>query len=472
MRKKLKIIIILVVVLAVVGAGGSMFLRRRAKGAQKPTTARIEQPQQGTLVEYVSAPGEIEPKSNVEISAKVSARIVALPYDEGQTVTKGDPNANPPVPASVLVRLDSKDWESQLLSAQASRDAQAAQIEVEQARIAGQKATLTGLNASLEQARTDFARNAELLKTKDISQVTYDQAKLKVEDLEAQYRSAGHSLQAAELNLKVLTHNLEAADARIDQAREALSYTTIRSPIDGTVTRLNAEVGEMAMTGTMNNPGTVIMEVGDLSEMLVVAQVDEADVGKLEVSQTARVHVQAWPDKVFDGVVRQIALSHKFGNQGTKYYETEVLLVDPNEQIFTGMTADVDIAVAQHEDILIVPSQAVLGRKVDELPIEIRDTLTEEEKAKAFASIVYRFNDGKAKATPVKIRASNTTHSAITSGLTADDRIVVGPYKELEKMKHEQLLADEREEKKKQEEEKKQDDQKSSSETEDEPNTP
>ena len=465
--RKLWIVIIVVVVLGALGAGGLLFMKRRAKAAAKPTAVRIEQPSLGTLVEYVSAPGEIEPRSNVEISAKVSARVVALPYEEGDTVTKGDPNANPPIPASVLVRLDSKDWESQLLSAQASRDAQAAQIEVEKARIAGQKATLVGLGASLEQARTDLSRNAELLTTKDISQVTYDQAKLKVDDLEAQYRAAEHSLQAAELNLTVLAHNLDAADARIDQAKEALSYTTIVSPIDGTVTRLNAEVGEMVMTGTMNNPGTVVMVIGDLSEMLVVAQVDEADVGKLEVGQTARVHVQAWPDKIFDGVVRQIALSHKFGLQGTKYYETEVLLVDPNEQIFTGMTADVDIAVADHEDVLIVPSQAVLGRKVDELPVEIRDTLTEQEKEKAFASIVYRFNDGKAKATPVEILASNTTHSAITAGIDPNDKIIVGPYKELEKMKHEQLVADEREQKKKEEEERK-----AASEKNDEPNTP
>ena len=354
------------------------------------------------LVEYVSAPGEIEPRSNVEISAKVSARVVALPYEEGDTVTKGDPNANPPIPPSVLVRLDSKDWESQLVSAQASRAAQAAQSEVEQARIESQEAGLKGQEATLKKARSDLARQRELFKTKDISQVTLDDAEVRVDELASQLEATKHTLTAAKLNLKVLEHNLEAADARIDQAEEALNYTTIVSPIDGTVTRLNAEVGEMVMTGTMNNAGTVIMEVGDLSEMLVVAQVDEADVGKLAVGQKARVHIQAWPNKIFDGEVRTVALSHKFSNQGTKYYETEVLLVDPNEQVFTGMTADVDIAVAQHDEVVIVPSQAVLGRKVDELPVEIRDKLTEKERQKAFASVVYCFKEGKAIATPVK----------------------------------------------------------------------
>ncbi|UCD50221.1 MAG: efflux RND transporter periplasmic adaptor subunit [Phycisphaerales bacterium] len=447
--RKLWIVIIIVLVILGLGAGGFLFMKGRAGGtAAKPTAVRVEAPVSGKLIEYVSAPGEIEPRSNVEISAKISARVVALPYEEGARVCKGDPNANPPIPPSVVLRLDSKDLESQLLSAEANRAAQAAQIEVEKARIAGQEASLLGQKATLEKARRDLGRQQELLATKDVSQVTFDEAKVRVDELESQYEGAVHSLDAARLNLTVLEHNLEAADARIAQAKEALSYTVITAPIDGIITRINAEVGEMVMTGTMNNPGTVIMEIGDLSEMLVVAQVDEADVGKLEVGQKARVHVQAWPDKVFAGEVRTVALSHKFGNQGTKYYESEVLLVDPNEQVFTGMTADVDIAVAEHGDVLIVPSQAVLGRKVDELPVEIRDQLSDKERQKAFASVVYCYREGKAVATPVKIGASNTTHTVITAGLAPEDRIVTGPYKELEKLKHEQLIVDEREQRK------------------------
>ena len=436
-----------VVVVLVVVAGGWMAVRSKLKSPSMPTTVRVENAQSGELIEFVSAPGEIEPLSNVQISAKVSARVVALPYDEGDTVTKGDPNANPPVPPSVLVQLDSKDWESQLVSAQANRDAQAAQIEVEKARIESQRANLVGLNASLKQSQRDLERQKGLLQSKDIAQATFDQTKAQYDQHDAQYAAAESTLQAAVLNLIVLQHNLEAGDARIDQAKEALSYTTIVSPIDGTVTRLNAEVGELVMTGIMNNPGTIILQVGDLSEMLVVAQVDEADVGKLEVGQKARVHIQAWPNKIFDGKVMTVALSHKFGNQGTKYYEAEVLLIDPNEQVFTGMTADVDIAVAEHGEVLIVPSQAVLGRKVDELPVKIRDKLTEQEKKKAFASVVYVYKDGKAVATPVKIGASNTTQTLIKSGLTTEDKIVVGPYKELEKLKHEQRIQDERESK-------------------------
>jgi len=441
----LVILLVIVLVLGALGGGGFVLFRGRGGAANKATIVRVEEAQIGELIEIVSAPGEIEPKTKVEISAKASARVVELPHPEGATVTKGDPDADPPIPPSVLVRLDSKDLESRLLSAQASRAAQAAQIEVERARISSQAANLMAQEATVEKARRDYERQCALLRTNDVSQVSCDDARFRVEELEAQLEGAQHTLEAARLNLKVLEHNLEVADEGIAQAKEALSYTTITSPIDGVVTRINAEVGEMVVTGMMNNPGTKILEVGDLSEMLVVAQVDESDVGKLRVGQKAQVHIQAWPDKVFPGKVRAIALSQDVGTQGAKYYETEVLLVDPSEQIFTGMTADVDIEVAEHRDVLVLPSQAVLGREVDSLPIEIRDRLSEEDKSKTFATVVYRYIDGKAVITPVRIGASNATHTIVESGIAPGEKIVVGPFKELEKLAHDQAIKDERE---------------------------
>ena len=447
MKKSRVIIIVIVSALVFVLILGKL-AKTKFSAARNATLVRIEQAKRGDLTEFVSAPGGIEPKTNVEISAKVSARIIELPYKEGDTVTCGNPEAAPPVPASVLLRLDAKDLESQLRSVEANRAAQAAQIEVEKARIASQQASLTGLYASQKQAERDLERQRGLFESQDISQAAFDQAAVKLDELKAQYNAAEHTLQAAKLNLVVLQHNLEAAEANIAQAREALTYTTITSPIDGVITRIQAEVGEVVVFGTMNNPGTVIMEVADLSQMLVVAQVDESDVGSLKVGQTARVHIQAWPDKVFKGTVQAIALSHKQDNQGSKYYETEILLQEQGEHIFTGMTADVDIEVAEHKDVLILPSQAVLGRKVDELPVDIRDKLSEEEKNRTYATVVYRFVDGKAVTTPIKIGESDLTHTIILSGITEEDKIVVGPYNVLENLKHDQEISDEREAKK------------------------
>ena len=445
--KKSRKIIIWVVVIAVVILIVAGVVKKIAIEKDTGQVVRIEEVQRGDLTEIISAPGEIEPKRKVEISAKVSARIVALPYDEGDVVTKGRPDANPPAPASVLVRLDSKDLESRLLSAQASRAAQAAQRQVEKARIESQKATIDGLLATLKQAEEDLKRKQGLIDSKDISQAAYDQVKYKVDELQAQYEAAKHTLESAELNLLVLQHNLEAADAGIDQAKEALSYAIITSPIDGVVTRINAEEGEMAMTGTMNNPGTVIMEVADLSQMLVVAQVDEADVGELKAGQHVKAYVQAFGDIVFTGTVDTIALTHRFNENRTKYFRTEILLEDdPNvEKLYSVLTTDVDIDTQKHTNVIKVPSQAVLARPVDELPLDIRENCPQLDTNKTFATVVYRYNDGKAVATPVKTGPSDLTDTVITAGLSEKDKVIVGPYKVLDGLKHDQKLRDERE---------------------------
>jgi len=148
--KKSHIIIITVIVTLVAVSAVWIFIRIKTSASRKPTVVRIEKAQRGELIEFVSAPGEIEPRINVEISAKVSARITELPYKEGDIVTGGNTDTNPPVPASVLVRLDDKDLQSRLLSAQASYSAQTAQLEVEKARISSQQAGLIGLDASLK----------------------------------------------------------------------------------------------------------------------------------------------------------------------------------------------------------------------------------------------------------------------------------------------------------------------------------
>jgi len=443
--KKSHIVIGIVVVTLAAASGLGWFIRSKIIALRKPTIVRVEKPQLGELIEFVSAPGEIEPQTKVEISAKVMARIVELPYDEGNSVTCGDPCANPPVPASVLVRLDAKDLESQLLSVEASRAAQAAQIEVEKARIEGQKSDLAGLEASLKQAQRDLERQKGLLQSQDISQSTFDQTQLKLDDLQAKFNAAKHTLEAAHLSLTVLQHNLEAADARIDQARDALSYTTITSPINGVVTKLNAEVGELVITGTMNNPGTVILEVADLSKMLLVAQVDEADVGKLELAQKATVHVDAFPDREFKGTIQSIALSHTMSLTRTKYYRTEILLENTDQKLYSGLTAHVDIETRKHSNILKLPTQAVLGRELDSLPLDIRENSPQVDKSKTFATVVYRCVDGKAVVTPVKIGQSDLTHTIILAGVTEKDKVVVGPYKVLESIKHDQKIQDERE---------------------------
>jgi HlyD family secretion protein len=425
-------------------------------GAKEPDVVTVQHPEMGDLTEAVSVRAEVRPDTRVAISARVPARIVHLPCKEGATVTKGDPTAQPPKPASVLVQLDATDLEAGLLSAEANSAARAEQIEVEKLRNIAQKATITGLEAALKLAQVELERQKSLLSSGDVSQANVDTASGRVEDLSAQLEATRHNLRASELNLTVLDYQHSAAEAEVNRAREALTYATITSPIDGVVTRIYAEEGEMVVPGTMNNAGTVIMDVADLSRMLLVAQVDESGVGRVAAGQKVKARIHAFPNKVFEGTVLSIALkntgnvgygSNAYGTAGNidvKYYEAKILLNTNGEQVLSGSSADVDIEVHSLHSVLKVPSQAVLERKAEELPLEIRQDNPQVDKDKTYATVVYRLIGGKAVVTPVSIGASDSAHTQVTGGLTVQDSVIVGPYKVLENIKHGAQVMDEK----------------------------
>ena len=444
MKKKQKTILFVVIgAVVLIFCCGVLVQKIRQRNLAKTTlSVRAESVKRGSLIETINAPGEIEPRTKVDISAKVSARIVELPYKEGEIVTAGNPNSNPPVPPSVLVRLDDRDLVSRLSSAEATYEAQKAEIQVEQARILSQQASLIGQKARLEQAGLDYERQKKLFETRDISQAAFDQAKAAFEELQAQVEASEQGIQAARLNLIVLEHNLQAALARVDEAREALSYTTITAPIDGVITRLNAEVGEVVVTGTMNNPGTVILTVADLSQMILNAQVDETNIGRVQVGQPADIHVQAFWEEEYKGTVHSIALTNSRSTTGTKYYETKILILGDVQKLYTGLTADVNIEVARYENVLLVPSQAVLERKVDDLPETIRKNSPLVDPKKSFLTAVYRVVNGKTQVTPVRVGPSDLLNTLIEEGLSEGDRVIVGPYKILETLQHDVLVEE------------------------------
>lgn len=430
--------IAITIVLTLLISGGLFYLLGRQLGggfarATEPTLVRAEPASVGTLVETVSAPGTIAARTKVSISARVSARVVDLPRPAGSAVKAGD----------VLVRLDATDLEAQLRAAEARFSAQKQQIAVAEARIAAQEAQLDAQRVQLADAERELKRVLGLIESRDVSQQAVDQAQAKVDQLRAQVASQVKSVQADAANLVVLRHQLDAADAEIARARDNLSYTTIVSPMDGTVTRVNTEVGELAVMGTMNNPGTVLLEVADLNAMVVNARVDETAIASVREGQPAQVRAQAYPDRVFHGTVRSVALAETEARDGSKHYKCEILLDTGGERIFSGLTADADIETRRHQDVLKVPSQSVLGRAVDDLPPDLRD-LPQVDRTRTFATVVYRLINGKAVVTPVKVGASDNTHTIIESGLNPGDVVIVGPYKVLESLTHDQAVRDER----------------------------
>jgi len=176
-----------------------------------------------------------------------------------------------------------------------------------------------------------------------------------------------------------------------------------------------------------------------------VAQVDEADVGKLALGQEASIRVKAFWDQIYTGKVDHISLTNDNSQTtGTKYYRTEILIEGDVSRLYSGLTADVDIFTQKHTNILKVPSQAILTRKADELPAEIR-TNPLVDINKTDVTVVFCYRDKKAIAVPVKIGPGDTTHIMIKEGLKIGDQIIVGPYKVLDALKHEQAVRDEKE---------------------------
>lgn len=457
MRKLIKILVALGIVSAGLwGAGRWWSARAQAEGNQ-PTVVRIEAATKGNLVEFISASGEVQPRTKVAISARVSARIAELPFKEGDHVTKGNLKANPPVPSSMLVKLDSKDLEAELKSVEARHAAEQASLEVSRTHVAAQQSRIDSLKVMLADAKREVKRQAPLLETKDISQSQLDTLQTKVDQQEADLAGAVASLKGEEGGLIVLQHNIEAAEAEIAKARDNLTYATITSPIDGVVTRLNAEVGEVAMTGTMNNAGTMIMEVADLSQMMLVARVDETSIADVQVGQKAKVRMEAYRDKVFTGVVQSVALanydpnlsrgagssSRNMTSDGGKSFEVLILIDTQGLRIFSGLSADADIETKRYDSVLKVPSQAVLGRAPDALPEEARSK-PEVDASKATVPVVYKYVKGEAVVTPVAIGASDLTHTVIKSGLNEGDVIIVGPYKALESLAQGQKVKSEK----------------------------
>lgn len=449
------VIIVIVSVVVVLGAlVGAGFVMARGGFARPPEVVkvRVEAAARGPLVEVVSVPGEIQPKTKVSISPRVSARIAELPHLEGATVKKLPAGTTRPSRESLLVRLDSKDLEAQLQSVEARADAQTAQIKVNELRILAQKAQIEASKATLADAERDMKRKRGLAETKDISQSEADTAQARFDELTAQLLGAQQTLLSEQQNLEVLRYQQVASQAEIAKAREELSYTVISSPIDGVITKLKAEVGEQVVPGIQGSVGSAILEVADLSQMLMVARVDEANIAAVKVGQRATVRIQAYRDRTFEGVVDSVALakaeaggggrSSRSADVSANYYEAKILLrTGPGERIPTGLNADAEIETSRHEG-LRVPSQAVVGRQVDALPADLR-ARPEVEREKSIASVVYRFVDGKAVTTPVKVGPSDETHTIVLSGLAAGDMVISGPFKALDTLTHDQVVAKE-----------------------------
>lgn len=369
----------------------------------KPLEVRIEAVARGNLVRTVSSPGVVEPRTKVLISAQVLAKVVALPFREGSVVKKGE----------VVVRLDGRDL--------------AAALEAAQAGMRQQEASLKGAEAEAVQSGQNLER---------VKSLPQDYTRAEVERAESAFAQATARVMASR-------QGIEQAKATITRAQKDLENTTITSPIDGIVIKLNAEVGETVMLGTLNNASSVIMEIADLSDMMVKARVDEVNIAPIKGGQRAIVTTTAYRTQRLLGTVERVGLKKVVGSDMTMYFEVEIALVKPDGLILgSGLTASTDIEVETFAQVLRVPSQAVQDRKLDDLPKEVREKSL-VEPGKTVARVVFVVEDGKVKVVPVKTGASDLTSTLIEKGLTEGQRVVVGPYRALTELKADQDVVEE-----------------------------
>lgn len=383
--------------------GGGMEWMKNLQPRVKPLEVRMEAVGKGNLVRTVSSPGVIEPRTKVQVSAQVVAKILALPFREGQPVKKGD----------VIVRLDGRDL--------------AAALEAAQAGLRQQQESLHGAEADATQVHQNLDR---------VRSLPQDYTKAEVERAES-------AALMADSRVGAIRQGIEQARAAITRAQKDLENTTITSPIDGVILKLNAEVGETVMMGTLNNAASVIMEIADLNDMLVKARVDEVNIAPIKAGQRAIVTTTAYRAQQFVGTVERVGLKKITGTDQTMYFEVEIALNKPEGlTLGSGLTASTDIEVETFAGVLRVPSQAVQDRKLDDLPKEIRDKVR-VEAGKTVTRVAFVVEDGKVKVTPVKAGASDLTGTMIESGLSEGQKIVVGPYRALTELKDGEAVVEE-----------------------------
>lgn len=397
-RRKKRTLIVLGVVLVI----ALIILFNLRTRREKTVKVTIEKVKTSDLVSIVSASGEIKPKKNVNISAHVPGRIIKIGVKEGDVVKAGD----------FLLKLDATQYE--------------ALAEGNRAAIRSYKAQLIQEEARQQRDKNVYDRQKRLYDEQLISKDQLEMAKAQFDVSNAQVRAIKSQIQQAEASLKSTLDNL--------------NKTTYGSPIDGMITSLRVEEGEVAIIGTMNNPGTVLMTIADLSVMEVEVEVDETDVVGVQLGQTANVRVDAFPDIVFKGKVTEIGSSAlqktaATTTQESKDFKVIITLENPSQKLKPGLSASADIVAAEKKGVLSVPIASLVVREKPAADKDKKDAKEEEG--------VYLVENSRVKFQMVAKGITGGMNIEVVSGLKEGQEIVTGPYNALRELKDGILIKSE-----------------------------
>jgi HlyD family secretion protein len=407
MNKKAKygiggVVLVGVIALAVVAAN---------KNKTKAVEVRVEAVETRDLVASVTASGQIQPRTKVDVSADVTGKIVRLVVKEGEMVKKGQ----------LLLQIDPEQATAALQRAEAS--------------LASARAQSAQARANLIQAQRNYERSMAILKQSPnlVSEEQLEQLRTQSEVNKALAEAAGFSV--------------EQAVASVRDARQALSRTTITAPMSGKITRLNVEEGETAIMGTLNKDAATLLTISDMSVLETKVKVDETDVARISVGDSALIQIDAFPDTTFVGRVFEISNSSvnkaaagaASGDQAIDY-EVRVELVNPPTDTRPDFSATAKIVTAKRAKALSIPIIALTVRENEELPSGDSAVTVGRQPAKQVGKrdvegVFIVGADNKVSFRPVKVGIAGERHFEVLDGLKAGERIVAGTYQAIRELK-------------------------------------
>jgi HlyD family secretion protein len=393
----------------------------------------VEKVQKRSLEALVTASGKIQPKKSVNISADTMGKVTSLSVNEGDRVTKGQ----------FLLEIDPRNLRNRVESGEASLQAQKSQQE--QLRL-----SLESARVNLKAAQDAFRRQQELMKGGLTTREAYERAENDVKVRESE-------LRAQEQNVKTQQLRYEQERASLASARYDLSRVRLESPINGIVTRRNIEEGETAVTGTMNNPGTVLLTIADMSVVEAEVEVDETEIPSVQLGQKAKVTIDAMPGKSFPAKVTEIGNSpiqvagQQAAGQATNF---KVVLTLDGEvpDVRPGFTCTAEITTATRENVVAVPIQAMTVREmvVDAKGDIVREPVTpgkpvprrgtgpgelKEGQSRKELEGVFLVRDGKAQFETVKTGIAGDKYFEVLNGLKDNDEVIVGPFSSVRELR-------------------------------------
>jgi HlyD family secretion protein len=424
-NKKILIGVGVVVILAAIVFANLRFKRETG------TAVNVESVQKRDLQAIVSASGKIQPHNTVNISADTMGRVTNLAFEEGERVKKGQ----------FLLQIDPRNLSSQVNQTEASLAA--ARSTMEQLRVQADSS-----KASLKTAQENFARQQQLWKAGLTTKEALDNA-------DNQMRMKQAQASAAERQIEVQRNRMQQEQASLENAKYNLSKVRIQSPIDGIVTRRNIEEGETVVVGTMNNAGTVLLTVADMSDIEAQVEVDETDIPNVSIGQKAKITIDAMSGKTFNGHVVEIGNS-PIQTTGTSASQATNFLVkvkvdDEIPDIRPGFTCTAEITTATRQNVVSVPIQATTVR---EMVVDKEGNIVREDPAKAKGrpgSVqaqelkpgqerkelegVFTVKDGKAVFTPVKTGIAGDKYFEALSGVAVGDQVIIGPFSSVRELR-------------------------------------